>query len=228
MAIILHNLESSRAQRVLWLLEELDAPYELRTYRRDPHSRRGPPEIRAVHPLGKSPTIEVDGQALAETGAIFEYLIDTVGQGRLRPPAGSPERTRFTFWLHYGEGSAMQNLVLRYAFNAIVEMTPPSARDVVKDTIAKLDAAMVEPSVQTHMNYWESELGRSKFIAGDAFTAADVMMGFAAIAAARLWNAEEGRPRLKAWLDALRARPAYQRTLEKARAEPGKLTASPA
>lgn len=217
MGIIVHNLVNSRSQRPLWLLEELGVPYEIKSYPRDPLMRQGPAAIKAVHPLGKAPTVEIDGEAFAETGAIFEHLLDRFGEGRLRPPAGTPERRRFTFWLHYAEGSVMQTMVVRYALNAVVETASPETRDAVRVAAEELDRVMAAPIAQTHMDFWEQELGRSKFLAGDEFTAADVMMGFSGIAAARLWNAEEGRPRLKAWLDGLRARPAYQRTLEKDR-----------
>ena len=215
MSIVVHNLQNSRSFRPLWLLEELGVPYEIKTYARDPGMRRGPAEIRKVHPLGKAPTVVVDGQALAETGAIFEYLIDTVGEGRLRPAAGTPERTRFTFWLHYAEGSVMQLLVVSYGMSTIVELTEPAAKAAVERAHEQLYSAMVRPAAETHLDFWESELGRSTYIAGDAFTAADVMMGFSAIAAVAQWGGLETRPRLKAWLDALQARPAYLRAREK-------------
>ena len=220
MSIVVHNLQNSRSLRPMWLLEELGVPYEVKTYQRDPGMRRGPAEIRKVHPLGKAPTVVVDGQALSETGAIFEHLIDTVGQGRLRPPRGTPEHTRFTFWMHYAEGSVMQLLVVGYAIRTVAQLTEPSAQEAVNRAADELYSAMVQPAAETHADYWESELGRSKFIAGDEFTAADVMMGFSAMAAAGQWGSETGRPRLKAWLDGLRARPAYLRALERDQVTP--------
>jgi len=217
MTIVVHHLESSRSQRVLWLLEELGLPYEIKRYRRDPATRMGDPAMKAVHPLGKSPTVEVDGVAVAESGAIFEHLIDTKGEGRLRPAAGTPERVRYTFWLHYVEGSVMPMMSMRWVMNSLPMSAPEAIRGAVADVVAARDANLVAPSLKTHMDFWEGELGRSKYLAGNDFTAADVMMGSALDTAATTFKALDGRPKLEAWLGGLRERPAFQRAAEKGR-----------
>ena len=213
--IIVHHLNDSRSQRVLWLLEELGLPYEVRRYQRDPKTRLAPAELRAIHPLGKSPVIEDGDVRVAETGAIVEYLLDTHGAGRLRPPAGTEDRRRFTYWLHYAEGSAMPPLLLKLVFGLLPARSPALLKPLVRQIAAKAQSGFVDPQVKTHVAFWEAELGRSAWFAGDAFSAADIMMSFPVEAGAdRAFDAET-KPRLKAFLNRIHARPAYQRALER-------------
>jgi glutathione S-transferase len=130
--LVVHHLNNSRSQRVLWLLEELGVPYEVKRYERDAKTMLAPPELRAIHPLGKSPVITDDGKTIAETGAIVEYIIETYGQGRLIPAAGGPERLRYTYWLHYAEGSAMTPLLLKLVFTALPERAPGLLKGLVR------------------------------------------------------------------------------------------------
>ncbi|GAW40446.1 Glutathione S-transferase GstB [Brevundimonas sp. SH203] len=213
--IKVHHLNDSRSQRVLWLLEELGLDYEVVRYQRDPRSRLAPPELLKVHPLGKSPVIEDGEVVVAETGAIVEYLLDAYGHGRLRPTPGTPDARRFTYWLHYAEGSAMPPLLLKLVFSVLPQRAPGLMKPLVKGVANKALAGFVEPQLRAHVAYWEAELGRSEWFAGDQFTAADIMMSFPVEAGAdRAFDAAT-KPRLKAFLDRIHARPAYRRALER-------------
>ena len=213
--LTVHHLNNSRSQRVLWLLEELGAPYEIRSYQRDAKTMLAPPELRAIHPLGKSPVVTKDGLTLAETGAIVEWIVDRYGQGRLAPPPGSAERVRWSYWLHYAEGSAMPPLLLKLVFGRLPAGAPSLLRPVVNMIAARAQASFIDPNLKTHFDYWESELGKSEWFAGPRFSAADVMMSFPVEAAADRGGALNGRPRLAAFLEKIHARPAYQRALER-------------
>jgi glutathione S-transferase len=214
MPIVVHHLDNSRSQRVLWLLEELGVPYEITYHRRKPNLQ-APAELKAIHPLGKSPVAVDDGRVLAETGAIVEYLLDTYGKGRLRPPAGSDERLRFTYWLHYAEGSAMPPLIHQLIFRLMPRRSPWLLRPIVRRIAARALDGYVGPQLKLHMDFWEAELDRSTWFAGEEFSAADIMMSYPVESAAARAGALERRPRLAAFLERVRARPAYQRALEK-------------
>ena len=212
--IVVHHLNNSRSQRVLWLLEELGVPYEVKRYQRDAQTMLAPPELLAVHPLGKSPVITDGDKTLAETGAIVEYLVETYGQGRLVPAAGTPERLRWTYWLHYAEGSAMTPLLLKLVFTALPARAPGLLKGLVKAVAAKALAGFVDPQLKNHIDYWEAELARSEWFAGPEFTAADIMMSFPLEAGAARAGAAS-RPHVKAFLDRIHARPAYRQALER-------------
>ena len=213
--ITVHHLNNSRSQRVLWLLEELGLPYEIRRYQRDPKTMLAPESLRAVHPLGKSPVISDGALTLAESGAIMEYLVDRYGDGRLAPAPGTLERLRFTYWLHYAEGSAMPPLLLKLVFDRI-ETTPMPffAKPVARAIARRAKSAFIEPQIALHMGYMEAELGKHRWFAGNEFTAADIQMSFP-IEAALARGQDPSRPKLSAFLDRIHARPAYQRALER-------------
>ncbi|MBS0427177.1 MAG: glutathione S-transferase [Proteobacteria bacterium] len=214
--ITVHHLNNSRSQRVLWLLEELELPYEIVHYQRHPQTMLAPPELRQVHPLGKSPVVTVDGLVLAESGAILETLTERYGNGRLAPPAGSPEAVRYRYWLHYAEGSAMPPLLLKLVFDQIEKAKMPFfAKPIARGIAAKAKASFIQPQISTHLNFMEGELGKGAWFAGDAFTAADIQMSFPIEAAQARAGLNEKRPRLMAWLARIHARPAYQRALER-------------
>jgi glutathione S-transferase len=212
--IVVHHLNNSRSQRVLWLLEELGVAYEVKRYERDAATMLAPPELLAIHPLGKSPVITDGDKVLAETGAIIDYIIDTYGQGRLIPPAGSAERLRYTYWLHYAEGSAMTPLLLKLVFTALPARAPGLLRGLVKAVAAKAQAGFVDPQLKSHIDYWDAELSKAEWFAGPAFTAADIMMSFPLEAGAARAGAAS-RPKVAAFLERIHARPAYRKALER-------------
>ena len=213
--IIVHHLNNSRSQRVLWLLEELEIPYDIRFYQRDPKTMLAPPELRAVHPLGKSPVI-TDGEiVVAETGAIIEYILNQYGQGRLRPAPGTEEARRFTYWLHYAEGSLMSPLLLALVFNRVAkEPVPFFVKPIVAEISKKVMQAFVQPQLNTHRDFIEGELARSTWFAGDTLTAADIQMSFPLEAFATRGKSTDKAPRITQFLERIHARPAYQRALQ--------------
>jgi len=215
--ITVHHLNNSRSQRVLWLLEELEIPYEIVHYQRDPKTMLAPPTLRAVHPLGKSPVVTSDdGLTLAESGAIVETVIERYGHGRLAPAAGSPEALRYRYWLHYAEGSAMPPLLMKLVFDRIEKSKMPFfAKPIARSIAAKAKAGFVTPNITSHLDFMEGELGKSEWFAGDAFTGADIQMSFPVEAAATRGGLDASRPRLMAYLQRIHARPAYQRALER-------------
>ena len=211
--ITVHHLNASRSQRILWLLEELELPYEIVRYQRDPKTMLAPPALKAVHPLGKSPVVEVDGEVLAESGAIIETLVERFGAGRLAPPPGTPEFTRYRYWLHYAEGSAMPPLLLKLVFDRIAAAPMPFfAKPIARRIVGGAMGSFIAPQLKLHLGYVEGELARRDWFAGDAFSAADVQLSYPIEAAQQRagLNAAD-HPRLTAWLARIRARPAYQR-----------------
>jgi glutathione S-transferase len=214
--ITVHHLNNSRSQRVLWLLEELGVPYEVVRYQRDAKTMLAPPELLAVHPLGKSPVITDGGVTVAESGAIVEYLVDRYGSGRLIPPAGTPERLRYTYWLHYAEGSAMPPLLLKLIFDRVATTPMPWPFSAMARRIASsVQSAFIEPQLKRHLDFMESELAQRPWFAGDEFTAADVQMSFPVEAAKARAGLNAGRPKLVDFLNRIHARAAYRRALER-------------
>jgi glutathione S-transferase len=214
--IIVHHLNNSRSQRILWLLEELGLAYEIKKYERDAKTMLAPLALRAVHPLGKSPVIEDGETIVAESGAIIEYLVGRYGEGRLAPEPGTPERLRYTYFLHYAEGSAMPPLLLKLVFDR-VESTPgpffvrPFARAIAK----KVKNSFVLPQIRQHLAFLEGELASRAWFAGDDFSAADIQASFPLEAAAARGGLDAQYPKLSAFLERFHARPAYRRALER-------------
>ena len=216
MNITVHHLNNSRSQRVLWLLEELGLPYEIKYYQRDPKTMLAPPELKAVHPLGKSPVITDGPATIAESGAVIEYLLEHYGEGRLRPAAGTPERLRFTYWLHFAEGSAMNPLLMKLVFKRILHSRMPFfAKPIAKGIAHKVLAGFVDPNIQSQLDYMEAELAKSEWFAGSEFSAADIQMSFPLEAASQRAGLDASRPKLWAFLQRIHARPAYRRALER-------------
>jgi glutathione S-transferase len=214
--ILIHHLNNSRSQRVLWLLEELGAEYEIQRYTRDPKTMLAPPSLRAVHPLGKSPVISDDGVVIAESGAIIEYLVDRYGKGRFAPPPGTPDRLRYTYWLHYAEGSAMPPLLLKLVFDRIATQPMPFfVKPVARGISQRVLSTFVTPQLERHLDFLEGELDKSRWFAGNEFSAADIQMSFPVEAAVARAGLDRRRPKLMTYLERIRARPAYQRALER-------------
>ena len=214
--IVVHHLENSRSQRVLWLLEELGLDYEVVRYRRDPATLLAPPALRSIHPLGKSPVIVDAGVTVAESGAILEYIVERHGNGRLAPPINSPGRPRYTYWMHYAEGSPMPLLLMKLVFSRIRKSPAPCfVRPLLRRVVDQVTSQFLDPQLHLHLDYMEAELTHAPWFAGDAFTAADIQMSFPLEAAASRAGLDASRPRLMDWLQRIHARPAYQRALER-------------
>ena len=212
--ITVHHLNNSRSQRVLWLLEELGLPCEIKHYQRDPKTMLAPESLRQVHALGKSPVITDGDVTVAESGAIVEYLVERYGDGRLAPAAGTPERLRYRNWLHFAEGSAMPPLLMKLIFDRIASSPMPFfAKPIARGISAKVIAGFVEPNLKRQLDFMEGELAGSDWFAGNAFSAADIQMSFPLEAAAQRAGLNASRPRLMAWLKRIHERPAYQRAL---------------
>ena len=215
--LVVHHLDNSRSQRVLWLLEELGVPYEIRHHKRDPKTMLAPPELLRVHPLGKAPVIEDGAITVAETGAIVEHLVETYGGGRLVPAPGSAEKRRYTHWLHFAEGSAMPPLLMKLVFGRIAsgKGMPFYVRPVARAIAGKVEATLIAPNLKRQLDFMEGELAAGPWFAGAAFTAADVMMSFPVEAAQQRAGLDASRPRLMRWLETIHARPAWKRARER-------------
>ena len=212
--IIVHHLNNSRSQRILWLLEELGLDYEIRKYQRDPKTMLAPPELRAVHPLGKSPVIQDGDTIVAESGAIVEYLVDRYGPA-LAPRPGTPERLRYTYFLHYAEGSAMPPLLLKLVARRLESAKMPFfARPIARRIAQTMQSSFIDPQLRLHFGYIEAELAKSTWFAGETFSAADVQMSFPLETGGQRAGAKS-MPHIRAFLERIHARPAYQRALER-------------
>jgi len=212
--ITVHYLDNSRAHRVLWLLEELGLPYKIKRYPREA-DMRAPKALKAVHPLGKSPVIEDDGTVVAESGAIIEYLLGKYGEAGLVPPVGTPERERYRYWLHYAEGSAMPLIVMKLVFSALPAQVPhflkPFAGMIARGAAKKL----IDPQMKDHIGFWNTELARDGWFAGKNFSAADIAMSFPLETGMRRMALDSETTAIKQFLAAIRARPAYQKAVER-------------
>jgi glutathione S-transferase len=201
--IVLHHLNNSRSQRIVWLLEELGIAYRIEKYRRDAKTNLAPPELRAVHPLGKAPVLQDGDRVIAESGAIAEYLIDQHGKGRLAPRRGTPEHVRYLQWMHFAEGTLMLHLMARLY---LVRVGGEAAAPML---------TRVEGLVADELAFIETELGRGTHLAGDAFSAADVQMTFPLEFAAYCGVVGERHARVRDYLVRMQARPAYRRAVAK-------------
>ena len=211
--ITVHPLDNSRSQRALWLLEELGLPYEIRAYKRDPKTMQAPPELKAVHPLGKSPVVVADGVTLAESGAIIEYFVEREG-GKLRPASGTPERLDYTYFLHYAEGSAMPLMLMKLVFATIPKRPMPFfVRPIARGLSQKVQQTFLDPQIRTHLDFLEAHLTRHTWFAGEAFTAADIQMSFAVLAGLARGSAGQRYPRLQGFIQRIQDRPAYRQAI---------------
>ncbi|NHO32186.1 glutathione S-transferase [Acetobacter fallax] len=213
--IIVHHLNNSRSQRVLWLLEELGLPYEIRFYQRDPKTMLAPPALRKIHPLGKSPIITDGDVTLAESGAIIEYILDQYGEGRLRPPQGTLEYRSFVYWLHYAEGSAMPPIVLKLIFGMLPSRVPFFLRPFAALISKGVETSLINPELKRHVDYWEQSLDSTGWFAAPEFTAADIQMSFPLEAMSARSKSMQSQPNISAFLQRIHARPAYRRAIEK-------------
>lgn len=214
--ITVHHLNNSRSQRILWLMEELGLDYEIERYERDKTTMRAPASLRAIHPLGKSPVVTDGALTVAESGAIIEYLVERYGKGRLIPAAGTPEKLRYTYWLHFAEGTAMSPLLMKLVFNRVETGPMPFfVRPIAKKISAAVKGSFIEPEIKQQLNYMETEIAKTGWFAGNEFTAADIQMSFPLEAAASRGGLDAKQPKLTDFLKRIHARPAYQRALKR-------------
>jgi glutathione S-transferase len=214
--ITVHHLNNSRSQRVLWLLEELNLEYEIKRYERDLKTMLAPASLRKVHPLGKSPVITDGTLTIAESGAIVEYLVAHYGNGKLAPLPDTSERLRYTYWLHYAEGSAMPPLLLDLIFGQIEKSPMPFfVKPITRSITSQVKNSFINPQIDLHLHYIETELKNNLWFTGSEFTAADIQMSFPLEAAAARTGLETTYPKITNFLQTIHARPAYQRALER-------------
>ena len=220
--ITLHHLETSRSQRILWLLEELGVPYELKIYARDKATKLAPPALKAIHPLGKSPVITDGDEVIAESGAIIEYLVETYGEqargdlAHLQPQPRTAEHRQCRFWMHYAEGSLMNWLVMKLVFKTIpTQPMPFFVKPIARALCGTVQQKLIDPNVQTALAFIEEHLGTHRWFAGEHLTMADFQMSFAVEALMSRANDASRCPHLQAYLERMHARPAYQRGIAK-------------
>lgn len=211
--IVVHHLENSRSQRILWLLEELGADYEVRRYQRDTKTMLAPPELKAVHPLGKSPLISDGDTVIAESGAIVEYLVERFDDGKLAPARDSAEFLDYRQWLHYAEGSIMPLLVMRLIFGQLPKQAPKLMRPLMRGIEGNVMKRFLGPQLDLHLDYIEARLQGTGHFVGSNWSAADILMSFPLEAASA--RTEGNRPAIADFVQRAQARPAYQRALER-------------
>jgi len=216
MQIVVHHLKQSRSHRILWLLEELGQAYDIVEYARDPKTMRAGPELRALHPLGKSPLVELDGIVLAESGAIVEELVDAFDiEGTLRPKSGTEAHRRYRYFLHYAEGSLMTPLLVALLTSQVRKAKLPFfVRPVASRVADGIDDKYTKGELDAHFAFLEGHLAAHSWFAGDAFSAADVQMSYGLLAALARGGVGD-RPQLARWVTQIEERPAYQRAVER-------------
>lgn len=212
--IVVHHLENSRSQRILWLLEEMGLPYEVRRYDRDPTTRLAPPALREVHPLGKAPVVVDGGQVLAETGAIVETLLERYPGAGLAPAPGAPARADYLYWMHFAEGSAMPPSVMKLVFSMTARQAPFFLKPFARLISQGVQDRLLDPILARQQTFMEAHLARTGWFAGDSFSAADIMMSFPVETMAARGDLSAS-PALGAWLKTIHARPAYRAALRK-------------
>ena len=220
--LTVHHLETSRSHRILWLLEELGTPYKLKVYKRDPKTRLAPPALKKVHPLGKSPVVTDGGETIAESGAIIEYLVERYGTdasgdlSHLMPAPGTPEQRQCRFWMHYAEGSLMNWMVMKLVFMTIpTQPMPFFVRPIARQICSSVQTKLIDPNISTALDFIETHLSKNTWFAGEQLTMADFQMSFGVEALLSRSDEASGHPRLQAYAARMRARPAYQRAIQK-------------
>lgn len=214
--ITVHHLNNSRSQRVLWLLEELDLPYQVIRHERDAKTNLAPPALAKVHPLGKSPVIDDAGGVIAETGAIIEHIIDTHGGGRLKPDPDTEDFHRYRYWMHAAEGSYMPPLVLALMLGRIETAPMPFfARPIARKLVKGVRDGYLDHTIKALFDYVDAELSARRWFAGENFSAADIIMSFPLEAAVTRTPSARNSQAINNFLKCIHDRPAYARALEK-------------
>lgn len=217
--IRVHHLGHSRSQRIPWLLEELGVEYEIVHYPR--LKGLAPPELKAVHPLGKAPVIEADGRTVAESGAIIEYLLEHHGDAGLGPPSDPQGRQAWTYWMHYAEGSLMPLVVMGIVLDRM-QRVPWLVRPLARMLVRPVHQGYLDPNLRNHLRWIEDALGAHEWFAGDRFSAADIQMSLPLEAIARDPRSGPAIPRIERFLERIRSRPAHQRAEARMRAAEGR------
>lgn len=214
--LVVHHLENSRSQRILWLLEELGLEYEMKRYGRDKQTGLAPPELKDVHPLGKAPVIVDNGVTVAESGAIIEYLVQAYDDGTLHPAEGTADWRTYTYWMHYAEGTFMPLMIIALILGRIETAPMPFfVKPIAKGIAGKVRSGYLDANISSNLAFMEQTLTESTWFCGDKFTAADVQMSFALEAAEVRTNLSRSYPHLADFLISVRARPAYKAALDR-------------
>jgi len=213
--LIVHHLENSRSQRILWLLEELGLEYQIKHYKRDPETNLAPPELRQVHPLGKAPVLTDGDVTVAESAAIIEYIADTYGDSKMRPADGTPERRSYIYWLHYAEGSLLPLLLLSLVMTRVESKSPMLIRPIARKMFDGVRSAYLDPNLERHLTFINDTLGASPWFCGEQLTAADCQMSYALDGAEVRTDLRANYANIANYLDRIRARPAYQAAIAK-------------
>jgi glutathione S-transferase len=212
--VTVHHLNNSRSQRILWLLEELGVDYDIEKYERNPKTKLAPKSLRKVHPLGKAPVVTHDGNAIAESGAIIEYLVDVFDDGALRPDPETPEFLQYRYFMHYAEGSAMTPFLLKVVFSELPRQSPLPAKPLMAVVAKTVDKMYISGQIDLHVDFWERELSQRPWFAGQYFTAVDIQMSFPLEAAVS--NLDMSRyPKVRDFVERIHARPEYQAAIER-------------
>lgn len=211
----IHHLENSRSQRVIWLLEELDLEYKIINHKRKPGTRTAPESLRAIHPLAKAPVLCDNEVVLAETGAIFAYLLERYGNGRFMPGKETAARVQYIYWIHFAEGSFMPYLAMKLVFARIVEQVPFFVRPLIQFIFQSVWAKYLNPNIRLEIDAIEEHLSSHEWFAGCEFSAADIMMGFMLEAIAGRMAHGAHHPNIMRFLNAMHTRAAYQQAAKK-------------
>lgn len=211
--ITVHHLENSRSQRILWLLEELNLPYELKIYKRIKETLLAPPELKAVHPLGKSPVITDDSKVIAESAVIIDYLVTKYGKGNLKPKQ-EDEILHYNYWLHYSEGSAMTPFLMQLVFHKVETAPMPFfVKPIAKGIARTVRKSWINQQIKLHLDYMESEISKTGCFVGNEFSAADIMLSYPVEAASEMGSLSH--PNLEKFLKKIKERPAYKKAIER-------------
>ena len=214
--ITLHHLEYSQSFRILWLLEEIGAPYELKLYNRNADNNLAPDDYKALSPLGTAPVItDENGLVLAESNAVIDYILDQHGDSPLRPKAGDPNRADYLFWFHAGIGSMMPMQFMDGIFTVLQKRSPFFIRPLISAVLGQANKLLVEPRMQSILGKLEHDLAQHEWLAGDALTAADITMSYCMASAKEKGFIDSSRPGCLRWIDQMEATPSYQSAMEK-------------
>ncbi len=213
--LTVHHLNNSRSHRIIWLLEELSVQYEIKYYQRDPKTMLAPPAYKELHPLGTAPIISDDDLTITESGAVMEYLLYKYGQNRLKPLPGTPEWINYNFWMHFAEGSLMPILFLRLVIDIIYQKSPFFVKPITKSIKSRTNHMMINPRLTKQMNFIESTLEKNAWLAGNEFSAADIQMAIPLLWASSIKDLYKNKPKITNYIERLKSRPAFTRTIEK-------------